>query len=214
MREFNKSISTISGRLNFPDSPEIEHPVHILSGSEVRAKKIGRYTFVHTGTRIFDGVQIGRFCSFGIGCHIGGPEHPFHYLSSSHYRINPGLFPNDSAYKNTTKIKETPPKNRKRLDITNIGNDVWFGAHSLVLRGVTIGDGAVIGAGAIVTKDVPPYAIVGGNPAKLIKMRFDSETIKDLLDMKWWDRDINLIETLPMDDIYACIEILKNNERT
>ena len=71
-------------------------------------------------------------------------------------------------------------------DIT-IGNDVWIGYEAIILAGVTIGDGAIIGARAVVTKDVAPYTIVGGIPAKMIKKRFDDKTIADLLNMKWWN---------------------------
>lgn len=69
-----------------------------------------------------------------------------------------------------------------------IGNDVWIGANAIILQGVTIGDGAIIAAGAVVTKDVPPYAIVGGVPAKVIKYRFSDEVILKLLQIKWWDK--------------------------
>lgn len=68
-----------------------------------------------------------------------------------------------------------------------IGNDVWIGYEAVILSGVTIGDGAVIGCRAVVTKDVPPYTIVGGVPAKPIRKRFDEETIKELQKIKWWD---------------------------
>ena len=70
-----------------------------------------------------------------------------------------------------------------------IGNDVWIGYEAVILAGVTIGDGAVIGTRAVVTKDVPPYTIVGGIPAKPIKKRFPQETIDALLKIKWWDWD-------------------------
>ena len=73
------------------------------------------------------------------------------------------------------------------LPIT-IGNDVWIGGHSTVLPGVTIGDGAIIGAGAVVSKDIPPYAIAVGCPIRIIKYRFDEETIQQFLDLKWWDK--------------------------
>ncbi|MEA5000503.1 MAG: CatB-related O-acetyltransferase [Endomicrobiaceae bacterium] len=76
---------------------------------------------------------------------------------------------------------------------TIIGNDVWLGKDCVVLPGVHIGDGAIIGAYSIVTKDIPPYTIAGGNPAKIIKKRFDDETINILLKMKWWDWDLNAI---------------------
>jgi tetrahydrodipicolinate N-succinyltransferase len=75
-----------------------------------------------------------------------------------------------------------------------IGNDVWFGADAKVMSGVTIGDGAIIGAGAVVAKNIPPYAIVAGNPAKIISFRFDDETIKRLLDIKWWNWDYSMLD--------------------
>jgi len=156
-------------------------------------------------------VEIGRFCTFARGCHIAGVEHPFHYLSSSFYRISNNWFPDDPIHKATVKIRNKPSPERKRQTKTIIGNDVWFGANSLVLKGVNIGDGAVVGAGAVVTKDIPPYAIVGGNPAKIIKMRFDEETVKKLMQLKWWEQDLSIIETLPMDDIDECINILERS---
>lgn len=80
-----------------------------------------------------------------------------------------------------------------------IGNDVWIGVNACVLSGVRIGDGAVVGACSVVTRDVPPYAIVAGNPARLVRKRFDDETIEELLKIKWWDWDIERIkENLPL----------------
>jgi len=96
-----------------------------------------------------------------------------------------------------TDIVSTSPKiyrNIKSQDIRDvysspiIGNDVWIGANAIILQGVTIGDGAIVAAGAVVTKDVPPYAIVGGVPAKVIKYRFPDSTIVKLLEIKWWDK--------------------------
>lgn len=87
---------------------------------------------------------------------------------------------------------------RPKDKITRIGNDVWIGEGAFVKQGVNIGDGAVIGMAAVVTKDVPPFAVVAGNPAHIIKMRFDEETIKDLLHIKWWNlRDVDLHKLAP-----------------
>lgn len=74
-----------------------------------------------------------------------------------------------------------------------VGNDVWIGHEALIMPGVTIGDGAIIASRSVVTKDVPPYTIVGGNPAKIIRQRFDDETIKCLLQIKWWDWPVDVI---------------------
>lgn len=206
----DKTVSTIakSAIVPFVDNFDFEHPVHIGPGCAVRSKKIGKYTFINADTLIFDMVEIGRFCTFARGCHIAGVEHPFHYLSTSFYRISNNWFPDDPAHKETLKIRNQPSPGRKREMKTLIGNDVWFGANALVLRGVSIGDGVVVGAGSVVTRDIPPYAIVGGNPAKIIKMRFDDLTITKLNRLKWWSLDLSVIETLPFDDVDECIRII------
>lgn len=84
------------------------------------------------------------------------------------------------------------PESGKNRD-TIVGNDVWFGTNSVIMPGVTIGDGAIIGAYAIVTKDVEPYTIVAGNPAKIVRKRFSDELTNRLLEIKWWNWDYNKI---------------------
>ena len=80
-----------------------------------------------------------------------------------------------------------------------VGNDVWIGRNSVILPGIHIGDGAIIAAHSVVTKDVPSYAMVGGNPAKMIKMRFEDSFVEDLLRLKWWDRPPEeLLSLLPL----------------
>ena len=99
--------------------------------------------------------------------------------------------------------KETP----------TIGNDVWIAADVLIMSGASIGDGAVVAARSVVTKPVPPYAIVAGNPAKVVKYRFDEATIKDLLELKWWDLPDEIIvkELVPLgSNVAAVVEKLKD----
>ena len=126
-----------------------------------------------------DRLVIGRFCSIACGAKfvMNGANHRLDALSTYPFSVL-GAAWNDSA--------SSADSWTNKGDIT-IGNDVWIGFEAVVLAGVTIGDGAVIGARAVVTKDVPPYGIVGGVPARLIRKRFDDTTIERLLAMRWWD---------------------------
>ncbi len=90
-----------------------------------------------------------------------------------------------------------------------IGNDVWIGQNAVIMDGVHVGDGAIVAAGAVVTKDVPPYAIVGGVPARVIKYRFDAGTIKELSELKWWELSDGEIASLPVDNVPACLARLR-----
>ena len=140
------------------------------------AVKMGRYSYVGSGTRITD-TNIGSFCSIGGRCGIGGGIHPTNMVSTSPVFLKGRNILN----KHFANISYNPS------ETVSIGNDVWIGEGVCIVSGVNIGDGAVIGAHAVVTKDVEPYSIVAGVPAKLIKKRFDDDTIKKLLELKWWD---------------------------
>ena len=122
-------------------------------------------------------LKIGRFCSFSSGVRI--------LLSAEHQVSSITTYPFDVIWGGANG----PPS---KGDIV-IGNDVWVGYGAIILSGVTIGDGAVIGAGAVVASDVPPYAVVIGNPAKIVKHRFDSSNIEYLLKLKWWNWPIDKI---------------------
>ena len=145
--------------------------------------------------------SIGAFCSIGPRVVLGHGKHPKDYLSTSPY-----FYFNELGYKNPEQVSH-----QEFWDITpiEIGNDVWIGDGVFVKNGVKIGDGAIIGARAVVTKDVPPYAIVVGTPAKILRYRFDEETIKTLLELKWWELDDEIIKQIPYDDIYKAIEFIK-----
>ena len=120
-------------------------------------------------------VSIGKFCSIGINISIyGGGEHKYDTVST--YPLKTLLI-----HKNKENVDEISK------GMVTIGNDVWIGDNAVILSGVKIGDGAVIGNSAIVARDVPPYAIVAGNPTELIKYRFQKDIIEKLLQISWWD---------------------------
>jgi len=172
-------------------------------------KKCGKYTYVSRDSQIWTyDTEIGSFCSISDGVHIGLSQHPTKYFSTS-----PAFY----CTNNITNLIEQDLQLEEELVLPcKIQNDVWIGAGVLIMGGVTIGNGAVVAAGAVVTKDVPPYAIVGGVPAKIIKYRFDEETIKELLDLKWWDLPDEKIKQIPfnvpIEESIKVMKELKNNE--
>ncbi|MBX6721709.1 MAG: CatB-related O-acetyltransferase [Dactylosporangium sp.] len=129
---------------------------------------------------------IGRFCAIAAGTRfvMAGAEHPMLGVSTFPFAIFGGEWT-----ERTLDVLTTMPS---RGD-TIVGNDVWFGYQATVMPGVRIGDGAIIAAKAVVTRDVPPYTIVGGNPATPIRQRFAPEDIDRLLRAAWWDWPIDLI---------------------
>ena len=141
---------------------------------------LGDYSYVGANNRL-SRVSIGKFCCLGPDIIAGLGRHP----SSDHASIHP-IFYSTFAQ---TGITFSEKSYFKELDDIIIGNDVWVGARAVIIDGVKIGDGAIIAAGAVVTADVAPYAIVGGVPAKLIKYRFSSDQINVLRTMEWWNKD-------------------------
>lgn len=150
--------------------------------------QVGRYVTVNgPGSSIIskspDGLVIGSFCSFARGLYLIDYNHNIE--SCSTYYIHRNLIdagPDDQFVWHGSAEKDVTVKGCVR-----IGSDVWVGSGCTILPGCNIGHGAIIAANSTVTKDVPPYAIVGGNPAKLIRFRFEKSIITRLLDIKWWD---------------------------
>lgn len=154
--------------------------------------QIGRHTYITEKTPIIGQgrsdsiVRIGNFSSIGPGIKFILIGHPTHTIST---------FP----FPATQWARFLHPYHPTSKGDIVIGNDVWVGARATIVSGVTVGDGAVIAAASHVVKDVPPYAIVGGNPATLIRYRFTPEQINALLDIKWWEWSDEVIqERLPL----------------
>ncbi|GEL67590.1 CatB-related O-acetyltransferase [Marinilactibacillus psychrotolerans] len=158
----------------------ISSKVHIDGKISIRYKSIsiGAYTFLGDNLSLENVKNIGRYCSISNGVRIGLAQHPIDWISTSAVFCNPNRgFVSENLFK--TDIDK----------YCDIGNDVWIGTNSLIMSGVNIGNGAIVGAGSIVTKDVPDYAIVGGNPAKIIRYRFNNEIIDSLTSSKWWEKE-------------------------
>lgn len=139
-----------------------------------------------------DRLIIGKFCAIASGVRfIMGPAN--HRISSvTTYPFH--VFGGACAERTPPHMDQLPRKGD-----TVIGNDVWIGRESVILPGVKIGDGAIVAACSVVSRDIPPYAVFGGNPARLVKMRFDQELIGLLLRFRWWDLDgEELAELLPL----------------
>ncbi len=154
----------------------IDKTASVRQKCRVYDSALGRYSYIGRNSLV-QNAKIGNFCSISEGCNIGMPSHPLYLVSTSPVFLNGGniLKKNFACFPFEDCLE------------TIIGNDVWVGAHAQIKSGLTIGNGAVIAAGAVVTHDVPPYAIVGGVPAKVIKYRFDVETIEALQQSKWWE---------------------------
>lgn len=143
---------------------------------------IGTYGAEHIQVRgQMNNISIGKYCSIGVGLVIdGGFNHRTNCISTYPFK----------------RLEWTENEIVFAKGDVNIGNDVWIGEGCLVMSGVTIGSGAVIGARSIVTKSIPPYTIVAGSPAKIIKKRFSDTQIQDLLNIAWWDWSEEKIKSL------------------
>lgn len=156
------------------------------------------------------GVEIGRYCSIAADCSIGLMPHPTDWLSTS-----PTIYESTvDVWGNSFPGQLHSQKSYFVEDFnTYIGHDVWLGNGVKVMKGISIGTGAIVAAGAVVTKDIPPYAIVGGVPAKLIRFRFDAETIKKLLASRWWEYDLSGIGTVDFSCPLAVVAAIDSARR-
>ena len=170
----------IIGDFGHVEDSVLEQYTQIYPFGTMYSSRLGAYSYVQKNSSIWH-ANIGKFCSLSWNVSVGGGEHDFHKVTAHSF-----LYSKSYGF-----IEE--PLYERFADKCEIGNDVWIAAGASILRGVTMGDGAVVGAGAIVTKDVPPYSIVAGVPAKVIGYRCNDEIIADLLELKWWNWPCELI---------------------
>lgn len=180
--------------------------------SRVSHTTIGNYTYASRNCNIMNS-HIGSFCSIGPGCQMGLGSHPAHFVSTS-----PIFYSTFGQLNNETWVDKDYYEDFQQV---TIGDNVWLGANVTVLDGVTIGEGAICAASSLVTKDVPPYAIVAGVPAKIIQYRFEADVINKLLSLSLFSRDEEWLkkhltgavqpeELLNRSEIH---ELLKTNEQ-
>lgn len=178
-----------------PCSPFIYEPPVSLGTAFVRAgARILKHSYINGG-RIHSGVYIGRYCSMGYDVVIGTGHHDLNLLSTSSWF--------DSLVGSTVKFAEPDV-------LVRIKNDVWVGDGVTILNGVTIGNGVAIGAGAVVTGDLPDYCIAVGVPAKVLRYRFDQNTIERLLQLKWWELDDKLLKEHKLLNVQASLDYLES----
>jgi len=182
MPENEKGLDLLIQR--FPAKNSANNKVHI-----------GEFTYGNPEIKSWDEksiLKIGKYCSIAdkVTIFLGG-EHRSDWVTT---------YPFSTFLAEYTYI-EGQPKSKGNVII---GNDVWIGSGVTILSGVTIGDGAIIGCNSLVSKDIPPYTIVGGNPAKVIRYRFEENIIKELLEIKWWNWELQ--------DIEKAVPLLANND--
>lgn len=195
---------------------QFEAPIILESNANFQCSpKIGAFTHIVSG-KIKGLKLIGRYCSVANDVKIGETNHPTHWLSTSSFQYNPSRFSWHDP--DLAKLAEPFVAENKKLTKAGalIGHDVWVGAGAQIQRGVQIGHGAIVAAGAVVIRDVMPFEIVGGVPAKHIRFRFPEKIIARLLETAWWQyhpldlRDVNFSDiTAALDQI----EILRSNNK-
>ena len=179
----------------------------VQATAKVPQIQVGDYTYSAGTPNLIsylstDVIVIGKFCSLANGAIIfGGGEHRVDWTTTYPFRV---------AFDMEGKNEDGHPSSKGP---TVVGNDVYLGYQAIILSGVRVGNGAVIGAGAVVTQNVPDYAIMGGNPARIIKMRMTATQIGEMLKIKWWDWPIEEIKKavpyLCSDDIQRFIDYYK-----
>lgn len=194
---------SIIGEFSRITSSNLEKLNRVDRNTLIYHSSIGAFSYFGTRNVVMH-TEIGKFCSISWNVTIGPANHDYSRMTSHDFLYNDYYGINDGK-KVYNRFKEK----------TIIGNDVWIGTNAIVLNGVKVGNGAVIGANTVVTKDVPPYAIVAGNPGKIIKYRFEKEIISQLEKIKWWNwslekikENFNIISKTPtMDDLNKLKEL-------
>lgn len=172
-RNFTEGLKVFN--YNLSPSTKLGKKTMVRSGTEVGNISLGDYSYISGPRSYVEEAIIGKFCSIARQVVIGVSGHNYEWVTTS-----PIITSKEYGF-----VENDVSEPQKTIPI--IGNDVWIGMNAIIMRGIVIGDGAVIAAGSVVTSDVKPYSIVGGMPARHIRYRFTEEQIKKLLEIRWWD---------------------------
>ncbi|MEQ6204917.1 CatB-related O-acetyltransferase [Sulfitobacter sp. HNIBRBA2951] len=174
--------------LNMPKNTVLEAPSSLKWTQYEHSIHLGAFSYQVSGYCF--AARIGRYCSFGEDIQIGRQDHPLTWASTSPaFYLHDNLFSLKGGFEGSEEYHSYRFENGEaptKVQVTNIGNDVWIGHGAMIKAGVTIGDGAIVAANSVVTKDVPPYAVVAGNPAVIKKYRLNPLLISPMLRSKWW----------------------------
>jgi len=183
----------------------IRGPLYLSKNTQLGPDMVaGKYTGVNESCFIARGT-IGSYCSIGARTSINPFNHPTDWLSIHEFQYHPKSYDWIEEYREFSRLERTADMFRT----ATVGSDVWAGHHVNIMGGVTVGDGAIIAAGSIVTKDVPPYAIVAGAPATIKRLRFPEVTVERLLRLKWWELELCDLSGLPFRDIERCLDMIE-----
>lgn len=185
---------------------EIERYASLLVGNE--GSCIGAFSYAHSHLPPL--FKIARYSSIAVGLKVPGPRHPLETISTSVFTYAHNIGFVAAALRDYGKQDRFWFGGAPQKTTPVVGNDVWIGADVSIAPGVMVGDGSVIAAGSVVVKDVPPYAIVGGNPAMVIKMRFPAPLVERLLALKWWSYAFPDFAGLTIGDPDAFVNGLEN----
>ena len=206
-----KNISTsLRPGAQIPNEVTFEPPCSFKSMSIHHSLVLGAFSYAVTG--FYFATRIGRYCSFGEDVQIGRHPHPMHWISTSPFfyqdyqQILDMELPENLSFKSGNNFNNSSAP--VQLKHTHIGNDVWIGHGAFILPGVTIGNGAVIAAMSVVTKDVPAYAMVAGSPAKIIRYKFTAEEIIMLEASAWWEYAPWQLQGAVVDDVKKFITMI------
>ena len=168
--------------------------------------------FCSLGGASLNNARLGRYCSVASGVTIGAHEHPTNWLTTSRTAYYPEIHGWDAlvAGPGAASVHARTQPYLTSCPVTTFGPDVWIGQGAFVKAGVTIGAGAIVGARATVLHDVPPYAIVVGTPARVVRLRFPEATVERLLRVEWWRYSIYDLFDAPMDAINAALDVIED----